>query len=813
MLYHVYLDVWVDTVDSFERPFLDDPGICCEPGRGSFRKMVRSCVRIAEGGVPPLGHTNLELTIEGTYRSDHNAHYAVELIGLSEDKEGKPCAQLLWDDAGGAVVSVVTRDAARDTHSVELRSTRGFELGHRVRFTGCGISNTIYRITGVDGDRITICREPCGAAPRSLAGCEVVRWEKHPELPVAYKMTVKGRCPPENQPVQQGQLVTNVAASEPRDRVWRVSKVECCDRMQAGSESSCCDKSQVTYTLIHEGLAEPLEPWDSTRAARLVTTVHPFSYCVVVEDRPDWIEGMRVLISAEDPPLAEEKSDNDMSAGDETAEEPCLPGQGRIRSPESRTITRIVRCSRPVPRPGDMKHGETVPVMIIRLDEPLSYEHTAGLDTVTPARVIRAQRFAGHESCVHIGGVNECDETGDGPCCLTRPLKLPSGLELFLTTPFTGNGKVVPPTIEPGDGWRFAVRGSGWVDRLVFAPVESRYRCRTLLASFQRDSEGQFTAIEDRRPIPRGCHEDIYSMHIRHACKIIARRFPEERMGHAAEAMVRALEQRRLAPCLPLLTELCDVPRKAAGDHAGCEAAFAELRQVVDAALQRAPSAPSDPELEAVAAAVTNLSEALWAARVQALATRPAKEKKAAPVESDKGGDSASSISREPVPGESVSHKDDGEQAAEVENTAKAENTENTEEDAEAEGARAVGDQPQDLGAIPLDALRAMDAIKSSSSRDRLIDKWPTLADCCRYREAPRGRNQERILATVHQLATRTAAITSRIGEAGESEDALLAELEALWDDTVRPETLRGKLSLADAAHFADDWALARGES
>jgi hypothetical protein len=725
--YYVYLDVWVDTVDALERPFLDDPGICCEPGRGSFRKVVRSCVRIAEGGIPQLHHTNLELTIQGTYQSDRNALYAVELVGLSADARR---AELLWDDAGGAIVSVVTREAAENADSVELQSTRGFEVGHRVRFDGCGISNTIYRIENVDGARITIRRDPCSAAPGAS-----------------------------------------------------------------------------------DGLAEALEPWDKARAAGLVATAHPFSYCLVVEDRPDWTEGMRVLISAEDPSSGNDP-DHDGSAEVKSTREPCLPGQGRVRSQESRIITKIVRCAQWTPPGGDEEKGKAKPerpempempvrsVMFVRLDEPLSYEHTAGIDTVTPARVIRAQRFAGHACDVHIGSVRICGEDGDGPCCLTGPLRLPSGLELFLTTPFTGGDKVVPPTLVPGDGWRFVARGSGWVDRPVFAPVEPRYRCRTALASFQWNSKSYFKDMEDLRPIPRGCHEDIHRALIRQACHTIARRFPEEEIGRTAEAIRQELEQRRLVDALPRLTELW----KAAEDHAGRQEASDALDEAVDIALQRAPGAPLHAELEAVSAAVTRLSEEIRAAAGTPPAeARPAEARpaEARPAEATKprrtapargaGGERPSSTARKPAARKSVSHAHD-----DIDET---------------EAAGAAEERPQKLGAIPLAALRTMDEIRSDASRARLSERWPTLADCLRDREPPRGRHQEQILAAVQELAQRTAAITSRIGEAGQRDDALLAELEALWNGAVRLETLGRKLSLADAARFADDWALARGDS
>ncbi|MCG8417532.1 MAG: DNA polymerase V family protein, partial [Proteobacteria bacterium] len=127
--------------------------------------------------------------------------------------------------------------------------------------------------------------------------------------------------------------------------------------------------------------------------------------------------------------------------------------------------------------------------------------------------------------------------------------------------------------------------------------------------------------------------------------------------------------------------------------------------------------------------------------------------------------------------------------------------------------AHAGAGEPHDLGAISLEALRAMDAIKAESSRDRLVDKWQTLADCYRDDESPRGRNQKRIMAAVQQLAERTATITSRIGKKGESEDSLLAELEALWHRAVRLDELEFTPTLADAARFVDDWTRTRGDS
>lgn len=759
-LYYVYLDAWVDTVDSLDRSFLDDPGIACEPGRGSFRKVVRSYVRIAADRMPELEHTNLELTVQGTYRSDQNVHYAIELVSLSKARD---YVQLLWDDAGGAVVSEVTRTADRDSHSVELKSTRGFAVGQRVRFDGRGISNTIYRITAVDGGRITIHRDASGEALRSLADCEVVTWKKTSVSDAQgrekdiFELTVGPVPPTEDGAIKEHQLVIgaprmlDVPGIDAAQLVWRVAKVE-------------DENRRISLTL--DGLAETLDPWDTALAVELEDQAHPFSYCVVVADHPDWTEGMRVQISATPP---EEKVPGDKSpAGTKSDDEPCLPGQGRIQSSESRTITKIVRCRRPIQGGQAKAKEETEAVMIVRLDEPLSYEHAIGCK-VTPARVIRAQRFAGYEYRVPIGSVSKCHEGGDGPCCLTDPPKLPSGLELFLTRPFTGD----EATVVPGDGWRFAARGSGQVDRPVFAPVEPRHRCYTPLASFWQELDGDITLHQDLRPLPRGCQEDVCRSRIRHACLVIAQRLPKEEIGKVARDIHGALEQQRLVPLLSRLKALCGKAPDEALDPA------AHAARALPTAIQEARSNPSAANLEAVAAAVTSLSETIRPA-VTPAPPRPPRPGPPRPGPGKKSGRAGSDAGAG---------------------------------DEEAGGTDGGEGEPQDLGAIPLTALRVMDEIKSDTSRDRLIERWPTVADCLRNREPPRGRQQERILAVVQELAQQTAAITSRIGQAGESEDSLRAELEALWDEEVRLEALGHALSLENASRFADDWARTRGES
>ena len=104
--YEIYLRARVETLDRLDDPDLDDPGL--DATRGSFRKRVVGEVRIARARDhrPPLA-TNIQLSVDGSYRSDLNALYRVELDALTGTRSA-PAASVLWDpDAAATVARVV----------------------------------------------------------------------------------------------------------------------------------------------------------------------------------------------------------------------------------------------------------------------------------------------------------------------------------------------------------------------------------------------------------------------------------------------------------------------------------------------------------------------------------------------------------------------------------------------------------------------------------------------------------------------------------------------------------------------------------
>ncbi|HEY5955098.1 MAG TPA: hypothetical protein VIV60_01045, partial [Polyangiaceae bacterium] len=173
----MYLYAWVDTEDTWERPDLDDPGIGLE--RGTFRKVVRTRIALAEPDLPPPEPTNLLLTVQGTYSSDANALYRIEPTGLYR-VEGTTTVALLWDSANGSVVAQVTEKAEQAATTIELSNTDQFEIGHYVRFEGSGVRGHVYRITSVDSHTIGIEGHDCHDDPVSLEdfqGISVVELE------------------------------------------------------------------------------------------------------------------------------------------------------------------------------------------------------------------------------------------------------------------------------------------------------------------------------------------------------------------------------------------------------------------------------------------------------------------------------------------------------------------------------------------------------------------------------------------------------------------------------------------------------------
>lgn len=498
--YWVVLDVWVDEIDECSHPYLDDPALFCASRRGSFRKAVRRCVRVVSEEPGPLPNTNVELTIQGHYLGSSNGLFAVELLGVRLHGR-KHWLELLWDDAGASTASRVTEEAEPYSDRVRVESVEGFTPGHFVRFEGIGDQccghGEIYEMTDVENDTLVIRRSRCGREVTDLRGCEPKRWAPVPES-LAYELTISVGCHPDERLLAVEDLVMGVADAP--DRVWIVDAILC--GPQAGA--ACCDPNHVKYRLVPDGLAHPLAPWDTTRGAKLARPAHPFSWCVTTVDRPDWHVGMRIKLTAHSI-----DDTTELPCGTPDPPDPCEPGRSRVRAEEVRTITKIVRCCQPRQCcEGEDEDRDAEPLMTLRLDAPLSYEHIACFDSAIPECPVRAVRYRGHECKVAVGELEACGERENGPCCLKNPLELSNGLELFFTTPMTDDpsAPAPEPTVVPGDGWRFAVRANGWVQSKVFAPVDPRLRCRTTLAEFVWDGKA-FTKLDDLRERPCCCPE------------------------------------------------------------------------------------------------------------------------------------------------------------------------------------------------------------------------------------------------------------------------------------------------------------------
>src|SRR5262249_27531158 len=135
--YEVFLRARVAVLDRLDDPFLDDPGLP-SAGAGTFRKRVIGEVRVRKlgSGRPPAA-SNVRLSVDGTYLSDLNALYRVELDAFTGTL-GLPAASVLWDPDGAAVVTRVVDTAKERARQVFVDTTEGFESG-LVRFEGAGI--------------------------------------------------------------------------------------------------------------------------------------------------------------------------------------------------------------------------------------------------------------------------------------------------------------------------------------------------------------------------------------------------------------------------------------------------------------------------------------------------------------------------------------------------------------------------------------------------------------------------------------------------------------------------------------------------
>lgn len=477
VVYEIYLRACVATLDRLDDPFLDDPGL--DAARGTFRKRVVAEIRIREADASRMRvRTNVKLSVDGSYLSGLNVLYRVELDAFTGSR-ATPAASVLWDPDAAATVARVVDTALAGARQVMVDTTEGFDAGF-VRFEGKGVGPELYRVAkapGLEGAALQVTRHRCDRAERSLATWQTSGALPNPTSPpFAATFVVPPAMQTGDEPaIQEGDLVTALPVSSDSGP-WTVLKVE----PKITSETKL-----VTLTFGPAGLAGPLLTLDTGRSAALCATARQFDTTLVVAARHDWKVGERISILAK---------------ADQGAVTPAA-----IAAREDRVIVRIEQLPRGLAA-GERRRASGSPAaaatMLVRLDQPLSFDHAPTDVDVIPERLIRVRRFAGHECRLPIDVV---DPAGDGAASLdnfTSGLALPQGqphprgLALHLTIE-KSDGE---PRIGRGDGWHFAARSDGFVETRLFAPVEDEPASEVPLAQLKLCADRH--ELVDLRPLP-----------------------------------------------------------------------------------------------------------------------------------------------------------------------------------------------------------------------------------------------------------------------------------------------------------------------
>lgn len=534
--------VWLDETDT---PELRDPAVQSE--RGAFRRAIHSCVHVAaaphlpgpvvkpllalEAVTPHLkgtklqpspAPTNVRLTVQGAYGSDENVHYHVELVRIAGvlDKYTH-LVELLWDDRIASTVTRLASDAEQMALEIEVHSTEGFEPGNYIRLEGEDVDGQIYEVTSVDGYKLGIRRSLC-CEVSSLADVVIVAHQinegVHASALVLTLMIIGGYD------LVKGSLVTDLMKSPEApnlpfgDLVWRVTAVK------EGSH-----KGERIVTMVpHFGLTEALSPWGPPLALMAHARIH--EHCVVVEEAACWQPGMRVRISGK--PRKSDAEDPCWQADDIDEGHECWPTREPLFKDEDRTVTWVERCGKVV-ECCETKHT----TMTLRLDTPLSADHSKCCDEVRPARDIKVRRYSGHECQAKLQALWPCCADTGGVCCLKPSFTFPSGLEVVLT--YRGGTEA---HFQSGDAWTFAARAGGWYEQRVFVDPDEAIVGVTPLAMIL-SAKGNHLGYQfhDIRPIPAAFDQTAILAEIHHSCAELATYFLGTTAQQLAEAAQLAL--------------------------------------------------------------------------------------------------------------------------------------------------------------------------------------------------------------------------------------------------------------------------------
>lgn len=664
LTYEIFLRARVETLDRLDDPFLDDPGL--DAPRGTFRKRVVSEVRIRQADATRRRRaTNLRLSVDGSYRSDLNVLYRVELDSLTGSTDA-PAASVLWDPDAAATIARVVDTALEGARQVMVDTTQGFDNGF-VRFEGPGIGPVLYRVTkapGLEGAAIQVTRHRCDRAEVSLAAWQPAGLPErlsHDRFSAAFLV-------PAPVPVQAGDIlcslpealrlswgeakVVAVAAFDAdhntvtltlqqaaRDEAspralsladWRAEgpAVQNTDgtftavlvpppaivegdvvtalpptlgnrstspwvaleiaRIPAPSQAAppaTPARSQLKITFGPAGLAQQLSTLDTDHKATLRAPAHPFDTTLTVDEHSEWTVGMRISILGKRADSNAVREDRTIVRIERSAGELAAGARRRMSAPGTRT-------------------------MLVRLDQPLSYDHAADDEEVIPERLIRVRRFAGHQCRLGIDVVDPVHHGAASIANFSPALTLPDGLALHLTVEKADG----PPWLERGDGWHFAARSDGFVETRLFAPVEEQPMSEVPLAQLTitaQDHQPTITAQDheliDLRPLPAALSVDDELARIGSAGFTIAELLGDDPAAQAAKDVASLSRYARVQPRLvQRLRELAQTDRSRLHASPVCRPWLERLDRAVSEI--GAGDEPTRRQVAAIGFAITGLA-------------------------------------------------------------------------------------------------------------------------------------------------------------------------------------------------------------
>lgn len=665
--YQIVLRARIAVFDRLDDRYLDDPGL--DTPRGTFRKRVVGEVRVRKVGAAQPAASNVRLSVDGSYRSELNALYRVELDDATGTAPTAPAASILWDPDAAATVARVVDTAAAGDRKVHLDTTDGFDAGF-VRFEGPGIGPELYRVLkapGAETSAIQVTRHRCDRAERSLAAWQVdgQRTDFPPDhfaatflfpapvqagdvlrdLPAALNIS-NGQQPCDATVVAvvsfdgaRNAVKLTLRRAAPGDRAARALSIT---GWQADGPAVPATDGSFTAVLvappsIADGdlvLALPAAlgnpgtgPWIAEKVAFQGPKVSvAFGPAGLAQDLrlldTDRTSTLRAEARQGDTTLVvDDRADWTVGMRVTITGQPPPPGATgapTLTTAEERAIVRIEHFAAGL-APSDHRRFSThaKAVMVVRLDQPLSNDHAFDSEDVIPERVIRARRFAGHTCRLPIERVNPARDGAASIANFSSGQPLAEGLSLHLTI----ESSEPEPQIVRGDGWHFAARGDGWFETRLFAPVEEAAASEVPLA--QLTVTGDHHELIDLRPLPAALAVDDELARITAAASTLTDLLGDDPAAPLARVVARLAGTPRVQSTL--LPRLGDLARVQSSRLAAGAAPRSWLDRLYHAVTEvEVPESPPRRQLATIAFALGGLAFA-FAAEPPPAPSAPAK--------------------------------------------------------------------------------------------------------------------------------------------------------------------------------------------